>query len=665
MKKLVLIVYWFGSLLYLETILRLSNNGSFWAAGLYVGILFNASIVTLGFSVLEFLKSERLYNYINYGVMSFTCILFASQLVYFQLMRTYYTIYSAGNTGRALEFAGIAAKATLDHLGKVILLLLPILIMPVFFRAIKKLSFKKAAVPIMIGASIFFHLIGLLVINIGDRSENTPYSMYYNMSYPEFSVNNIGLLTTIRVDIKRMIFGFEPKLDTQLAEDHIQIETSETIETTTLAEEATTSETTEPQLAQSKTYTENVLQIDFGKLIEQETDRTLLEMHQYFNGITPTMQNEMTGKYIGYNLIFITAEGFSHLAVREDITPTLYKMMHEGIHFKEFYTPIWGVSTTDGEYVATTSLIPKSGVWSYRYSRNNHMPFAMGNQLKAMGYETRAYHNHTYTYYDRHLTHPNMGYDYKGIGNGLVMEDQWPRSDLEMIEVTLPEYIDAEKFHTYYMTVSGHMFYDFGGNQMASKNAAFVKDLDYSESVKAYLATQIELDRAMAFLLEQLDRTGKLDKTLIVISSDHYPYGLSHGEIEELNGIPVDSTFELYRNALIMYSGDMEPLVVEKPASSLDILPTLSNMMGIPYDSRLLMGKDIFSSATPLVVFNNQSFITDVGRYSTVSKKFIKNTDLDDAAAADYRSEMSKRVSDMFYYSSKILEKNYYGEVFE
>lgn len=665
MKKLVLIVYWFGSLLYLETILRLSNNGSFWAAGLYVGILFNASIVTLGFSVLEFLKSERLYNYINYGVMSFTCILFASQLVYFQLMRTYYTIYSAGNTGRALEFAGIAAKATLDHLGKVILLLLPILIMPVFFRAIKKLSFKKAAVPIMIGASIFFHLIGLLVINIGDRSENTPYSMYYYMSYPEFSVNNIGLLTTIRVDIKRMIFGFEPKLDTQLAEDHIQIETSETIETTTLAEEATTSETTEPQLAQSKTYTENVLQIDFGKLIEQETDRTLLEMHQYFNGITPTMQNEMTGKYIGYNLIFITAEGFSHLAVREDITPTLYKMMHEGIHFKEFYTPIWGVSTTDGEYVATTSLIPKSGVWSYRYSRNNHMPFAMGNQLKAMGYETRAYHNHTYTYYDRHLTHPNMGYDYKGIGNGLVMEDQWPRSDLEMIEVTLPEYIDAEKFHTYYMTVSGHMFYDFGGNQMASKNAAFVKDLDYSESVKAYLATQIELDRAMAFLLEQLDRTGKLDKTLIVISSDHYPYGLSHGEIEELNGTPVDSTFELYRNALIMYSGDMEPLVVEKPASSLDILPTLSNVMGIPYDSRLLMGKDIFSSATPLVVFNNQSFITDVGRYSTVSKKFIKNTDLDDAAAADYRSEMSKRVSDMFYYSSKILEKNYYGEVFE
>ncbi len=665
MKKLVLMLHWFGSLLYLETVLRLSNDGSFWAAGLYVGTLFNASIVTIGFSALEFLKSERLYRVINYVLMSITCILFASQLVYFQLMRTYYTIYSAGNTGRVLEFAGIAAKATIDHFGKVTLLLLPILLMPVLFRTIKNLSFKKVVVPILIGTSIVFHLFGLLVVNLGDRSENTPYSMYYNMSYPEFSVNNIGLLTTIRVDIKRMLFGFEPKLDMQVAEDDIQIETSEAIETTSPVVETTTSETTEPIIIPPKVYEKNVLQIDFEQLIQQETDKTLLEMHQYFNGVTPTMQNEMTGKFSGYNLIFITAEGFSHLAVRKDVTPTLYKMMHEGIHFKEFYTPIWGVSTTDGEYVATTSLIPKSGVWSYRYSRNNHMPFAMGNQLKALGYETRAYHNHTYTYYDRHLTHPNMGYDYKGIGNGLVMEDQWPRSDLEMIEVTLPEYLEVEKFHTYYMTVSGHMFYDFGGNQMASKNAAFVKDLSYSDAVKAYLATQIELDRAMAYLLEHLERAGKLDKTLIVISSDHYPYGLSQREIEELNGSPVDSTFELYRNALIMYSGDMDPLVVEKPASSLDILPTLSNMMGIPYDSRLLMGKDIFSNTTPLVVFNNQSFITDVGRYSTVSKKFIKNTDLSDDEAADYRSEISRRVSEMFYYSSKILEKNYYGEVFE
>lgn len=665
MKKIILIVYWLVSLLYLETVLRLSNDGAIWMPGLYIGFVFNASIVALGFCILEFCKSERLYRILNHVIMTFVCVLFASQLVYYQLMRTYYTIYSAGNTGRVLEFAGIAAKATMAHSGKVMLLLLPIVLMPILFRFISKKDFRNVLKSILIASAVCFHLLGLLLIHGGDKSENTPYSMYYNMSYPEFSVNNIGLLTTIRIDIKRMMFGFEPKLDAQHDGNAVSIEATESTEPYTTVEDVPDMTTDIESEKHDVTYEDNVLQIDFDQLIKNETDKTLVQMHQYFQNVSPTKQNEMTGLFDGYNLIFITAEGFSHLAVREDITPTLYKMMHEGIYFKAFYTPIWGVSTTDGEYVATTSLIPKSGVWSYRFSRNNHMPFAMGNQLKALGYETRAYHNHTYTYYDRHLTHPNMGYDYKGIGNGLVMEDQWPRSDLEMMQVTLPEYIDAERFHTYYMTVSGHMFYDVNGNRMAAKNYHFVKELDYSEPVKAYLATQIELDRAMAYLIEMLSHAGKLEKTLIVISSDHYPYGLSHDEIEELNGAPVDKTFELYRNALIMYSGGMKPIVVEKLASSLDILPTLSNLMGVPFDSRLMMGKDIFSSSPPLVVFNNQSYITDLGSYSTASKKFVKFTDMDDTAATDYRKEMSGRVSEMFFYASKILEKNYYNEVFK
>ena len=62
------------------------------------------------------------------------------------------------------------------------------------------------------------------------------------------------------------------------------------------------------------------------------------------------------------------------------------------------------------------------------------MPFTMGNQLRVLGYNTRAYHNHTYDYYRRDVSHPNMGYDYKGIGNGLEMSKAWPRSDLEMME---------------------------------------------------------------------------------------------------------------------------------------------------------------------------------------------------------------------------------------
>ena len=362
-------------------------------------------------------------------------------------------------------------------------------------------------------------------------------------------------------------------------------------------------------------YEPNILDIDFVQLIASETDDDIRDMHKYFSEVPPTNKNEYTGKYKGYNLILITAESFSPYAVHKDVTPTLYKMVHEGYNFTNFYTPIWEVSTLDGEYVACTSLLPKRGVWSLYFSGRISMPFTMGNQLRVLGYNTRAYHNHTYDYYRRDVSHPNMGYDYKGIGNGLEMSKAWPRSDLEMMEKTIPEYLNDEPFHTYYMTVSGHMQYNFMGNHMAIKNKELVKDLPYTEAGRAYMATQIEFDRAMEYLLNQLEEAGIAERTLIAISSDHYPYGLEKNELDDLAGHTLEKNFEFYKNTFILYTKGMEPVTIDKPCSSLDIIPTLSNLLGLEYDSRLLMGRDIFSDSEPLVIFLNRSFITDKGRY--------------------------------------------------
>jgi hypothetical protein len=52
----------------------------------------------------------------------------------------------------------------------------------------------------------------------------------------------------------------------------------------------------------------------------------------------------------------------------------------------------------------------------------------------------------------------------------------WPRSDKEMVEVTLPEYLDKQPFNLYYMSVSGHSTYG-PGNAMGAKN---IDKVDYS-----------------------------------------------------------------------------------------------------------------------------------------------------------------------------------------
>lgn len=653
-----LLFYIIFSIIYMETVLRLSSEGGLFASG----IIFSA-IFGIFFSILLYLFASIFEERVNFIVSSIILFilgfLFASQIVYYRMLKTFYTAYSVGNSGQVLEFWHEALNGMKNSLLFIILVFIPLAVF--IYKKEKFITFKKLEIQ-YIGKVLLFatfiHLIGLCGIYVGPKDENSPYNLYFNIDYPNFSVSNLGLLTYMRLDIQRGLTNWSPKFDDDIP---VILEIVEEPKEPEIPKDANINEHV-PEEQPEKVIEYNVMDIDFDQLIANETNEEIIDMHNYFNKVKPTEKNEYTGIYQGYNLILITAEGFSHLAVKEDVTPTLYKMVNEGYNFTNFYTPLWGVSTSDGEYVANTGLIPKSGVWSFKISSKKHMPFAMGNQLRPLGYSTRAYHNHLYTYYDRHLSHPNMGYDYKGVGNGLNIKKTWPESDLEMMEVTIPEYIDDEQFHTYYMTVSGHLLYNFTGNEMAMKNKHLVDDLDYSTNVKAYLATQIELDKAMEHLLNSLEEKGILDKTLIAISADHYPYGLEIHEMEELAGKTIDDNFEIYRNAFILYTGGMTSQTIDRPASSLDIIPTISNLMGIEYDSRLLMGADLFSNSKPLVIFSNRSFITDRGWYNTKTKTYSPNLGFKEDE--EYREAISSIINGKFIYSTKILDKDYYSKVF-
>ncbi|MDR5658502.1 LTA synthase family protein [Serpentinicella sp. ANB-PHB4] len=546
---------------------------------------------------------------------------------------------------QVLDFWRDILQVITQNLLWIILLFLPLLFFFIFknsYFTFSKLQFKYSILFILPIVGIY--LIGLLTLSADGKGLNSAHSLYYTSSNPALSTEKLGLLTTMRLDVQRSVTGWSPSYEI----------TSNPIPT-------------EPDIEydamEDDEYDYNVMDIDFKSLMENESNSEIKQMHQYFKNVSPTQKNEYTGKYADYNLILITAEAFSPMAVRKDITPTLYKMVHEGYNFTNFYVPLWDVSTSDGEYVALTSLIPKSGVWSFRESSNIELPFVMGNQLKNAGYKTMAYHNHTYSFYRRDLSHPNMGYDYKGIGNGLDVEEIWPASDLEMMEVSVGEYINDVPFHAYYMTVSGHLQYNFMGNNMAAKNRHYVEDLPYSEQGRAYLATQIELDKALDHLLNELDKAGVADNTLIALSSDHYPYGLDHEVIDELTGHYVERDFELYRSPFILYTQNMDSKTIDKPVSSLDIIPTLSNLLGLEYDSRLLMGNDMFSDADPLVIFRNHSFITEKGYYNAETEEFISTNSA--TVDEDYIERMLNIVGSKFYYSAKILDTDYYSIVLE
>ena len=230
-----------------------------------------------------------------------------------------------------------------------------------------------------------------------------------------------------------------------------------------------------------------------------------------------------------------------------------------------------------------------------------------------------------------------------------------------MIQETINDYINEDKFHVYYMTISGHLPYNFWANAIAIKNKHLVENLPYDETVKAFYACNIELDRALAFLLEELNKKGKAEDTVIVLVADHYPYGLELSQHRRLMKSHVDVTFELYRNSLILFNPSQESCEIEKICSNMDIIPTISNLFALEYDSRLLMGNDIFSDTEPFVVFKSANVITDKLKYrsdTNVAVTFDGQT-----ATAEEIEKIKKQLHDEVLFSRLILEKDYYRRV--
>lgn len=85
-----------------------------------------------------------------------------------------------------------------------------------------------------------------------------------------------------------------------------------------------------------------------------------------------------------------------------------------------------------------------------------------------------------------------------------------------------------------------------------------------------------------------------------------------------------DEIVEVNKSNFILWNSKMEnPIYVDKVGSQIDVLPTLLNLFGIEYDSRLIVGQDILSSNEGLAIFSNRSWTSDYGTYFSKENKFI------------------------------------------
>lgn len=643
MKKLNIhpTIYYFITIIYLEIIAKITITHQLFNDGLIYMIIFTIPIVVL-LTLITKLFNKKINKVIATILLLIITLYFGVQYVYTTLFSVPFSFSSIGMADQALDFVNIIKDTLIKYWYYILAILVPFIL---FIILNKKIDFERYHKHSIISLIIMFIISysSTFLLLIPNSNENySAKKLYYNIDAPSTIINKFGVLTYTKIDVKRVLFGYEAELI------FVNPITNEEI----------------PQEPEVIVYGDNKLDIDFSLLESNKKD--IQTLNNYMNSAEATNQSEYTGMFKGKNLIFILAEGFNEIAVDETRTPTLYKMVNGGFVFNNFYSPVF-LSTTGGEFQATTGLIPTQEILSLWKKEQPTISYALGNAFGNIGYRAQSYHDWTYKYYKRHITMNTLGFNkYTGCGNGLekLMDCGWLPYDSEMINVTAGDYLGQEgNFVTYYVTVSGHSPYNSGDN-IASTHYETVKDLEYSSIVKYYLASQVELDKMLETLIAKLEESGELEDTVIALVGDHYPYTLSTSEMNEAASYKKDGTIEVNRSNFIIWNSTMEePIIVDKVGSQIDVLPTLLNLFGIEYDSRLIVGKDILSDYDGLAIFSNRSWVSDYGTYNASNRKFTLKEGKELENIDEYVKAMNTRVANSFSISKMIIDNDYYTYV--
>lgn len=639
--------------------------------------------VAAGMGIFAFLNilpklAGKLIGCIVVAVFSFY---YMSQLIYFKIFNIFLSLVSIGGAENAMNFKSVLFDKLWKNIGWIIAFMFPVagIILLNVKDVIKNTKLKGKLIGF--GSCILAFVFAVLALNIHGRNAYSPYCLFHDKYVLELSMNKLGVaVTTVRDgmnllgrkdDEKRFVMSQNQETDDNIGENSFAYNDKSDNENPVCAGGVgmvlvETEDKTPPIVLYEQQIDES---IDFVMLYNETEDEDLKNITAYLSNAEPSYKNKYTGMFKDYNVVFVTAESLSRYGISDICTPTLYKLMNDGFVFDDFYNPMWYHSTIDGEYVNCLSQYPASSDWSFYKSGETYQPYALGNILNVQGYHSFAYHDFDFYYYDRSKTHANMGYDFKAIGYGLDIPCYVMYSDIDMVEAVYEEFIDKDKFNVYFMTFSGHLPYDYKNNSMCVKNREeaeqLTKDMGLSQEAVAYIAGQMELDKALGLLIDKLDEAGKLEDTLFIVTPDHYPYGLSRNAYNELSGGRTEEdAFELHRSCLGIWNVGMEePVYIDKPCASVDVLPTVLNLLGVDFDSRLLAGRDILSDAEPLVIFADHSFMNDKIKYNTSTGEITYLID-EKALKEHYLEDMIEEVENRLYISDLIIDKDYFSFVY-
>ena len=400
---------------------------------------------------------------------------------------------------------------------------------------------------------------------------------------------------------------------------------------------------------------------------QQEARQTI---DAYFEEKGQPEPNAMTGLLEGKNVVLVLMESMDDWMLGLH-TPTINRLMEEGIRFTNFYTPPYGgIRTFNTEFcINTGSFLSSQGGYAFDYVTNAYHQ-SLASLLADQGYSAKTFHYNTPSFYSRDVFSQAMGYEeyicYADYLTGLTEKEKKQKLYDDLLLFSNPElrqefFRKEEKTLNFVITRSAHLSYKY--NEVLShwglKKYPQYRGMTGNEETDCALLKARLVDDLFQWLLMALEDEGKLHDTVIIGVTDHYTYGYKDTQtLLALSG--VEEKLLLEKTPCFIWSADLPSIKVDKTLNTADLLPTLLNLLGVeagyPY-----MGNDAFDDSYPgFVPFSDGSWITGEAAYDASTKKVISLREDGAPVTADYCKEMAERVKAFTKINNLILDTDYY-----
>ncbi len=392
-----------------------------------------------------------------------------------------------------------------------------------------------------------------------------------------------------------------------------------------------------------------------------------------------------------------------------ELFPNFYEFYDNGIILDNYYAK---EKTDVSEMYSMMGSYPKDTYINYDHNTNT-MPYSFANVFETIEDVTykNTFHNGIYTFYNRNQLHENIGFNkyyaseqleelYPDIFTDYLLSGE-RNLDSELFNAGKDLMFPTdERFYTYTLSVTMHGRFDkrenldnLGYYDKLRQYGIDIDDPTLTENefiFTNYLATALDFDAALGYMFDDLKQKNLLENTTIVLFSDHYAYyqGLSayvkdeyYASTSMANGT---NYLELYRVPALIYDTKLvnavdnnnESRVINKFASSCDIVPTLYDILGINYYTNMYYGNSIFSNAESLiysrsydVFFNDKVYFKNFNNIEFYNTDYFKTVEeleqyieFDLYPRANTLVNKIKYMDQVYYfdiYSNKTLYNNY------